>query len=96
LFGLLNLEKIQVHWKHHVRLAYQTPASSTFLSEQTSHQYFSQNKLAPAISQTNKQHLLRKILTTILHCSGVAQTSPEYRQRSDAVWFYASITRKTD
>jgi hypothetical protein len=36
LFGLLNLEKIQVHWKRPVRLAYQ--ATSTFLSEQTSHQ----------------------------------------------------------
>jgi hypothetical protein len=36
-----------------VRLAYQPPANSTFLSEQISHQptvLFSQNKSAPAIS----------------------------------------------
>jgi hypothetical protein len=41
-----------------VRLAYQPPASSTFLSEQISHQQllFSQNKPAPAIShQPNEQ-----------------------------------------
>jgi hypothetical protein len=42
-----------------VRLSYQPPASSTFLSQQTSHQpavLFSQNKLAPAIShQPNEQ-----------------------------------------
>jgi hypothetical protein len=43
-----------------VRLAYQPPASSNFLSEQTSHQQpavlFSQNKSAPAIShQPNEQ-----------------------------------------
>jgi hypothetical protein len=40
-----------------VRLAYQPPASSTFLSEQTSNQpavLFSQNKSASATSQTNK------------------------------------------
>jgi hypothetical protein len=37
-------------------LAYQSPASSIFLSEQTSHQpalLFSQNKPAPATSQPN-------------------------------------------
>jgi hypothetical protein len=44
-----------------VRLSYQPPANSTFLSEQTSHQQsasstFSQNKPAPAIShQPNEQ-----------------------------------------
>jgi hypothetical protein len=40
-----------------VRLAYHPPASSTFLSEQTSNQpavLFSQNKSASATSQTNK------------------------------------------
>jgi hypothetical protein len=48
-------------------LAYQPPASSTFLSEQTSHQQpasntFSQNKLAPAIShQPNEQDEYSKI-----------------------------------
>jgi hypothetical protein len=38
-------------------LAYQPPANSTFLSQQTSQQYFfSQNKSAPAIShQPNEQ-----------------------------------------
>jgi hypothetical protein len=40
-------------------LAYQPPANSTFISEQTSHQpavLFSQNKPAPAIShQPNEQ-----------------------------------------
>jgi hypothetical protein len=42
-----------------VRLAYQPPASCTFLSEQISHQpavLFSQNKSAPAINhQANEQ-----------------------------------------
>jgi hypothetical protein len=42
-----------------VRLAYQPPGSSTFLSEQTSHKpavLFSQNKSAPVIShQPNEQ-----------------------------------------
>jgi hypothetical protein len=40
-----------------VRLAYQPPANSTFLSEQTSHQYFSlsTNQHQPsATNQTNK------------------------------------------
>jgi hypothetical protein len=46
---------------HPIRLAYQPPASSTFLSEQTSHRQpatvlFSQNKPAPVIShQPNEQ-----------------------------------------
>jgi hypothetical protein len=42
-----------------VRLAYQPPASSTFLSEQTSNQpavLFSQNKPAPAISHQPTEH----------------------------------------
>jgi hypothetical protein len=44
--------------KRRVRLAYQPPTNSTFLSEQTSNQpvLFSQNKPAPAISnQPNEQ-----------------------------------------
>jgi hypothetical protein len=43
--------------KRPVRLAYQPPASSTFLSQQTSHQQpvlFSQNKPTPATSQPNR------------------------------------------
>jgi hypothetical protein len=44
---------------HPVRLAYQPPANSIFLSEQTNHQpaiHLSQNKPAPAIShQPNEQ-----------------------------------------
>jgi hypothetical protein len=48
--------------QRHVRSAYQPPVSSTFLSEQTSHQQsavlFSQNKSAPAIShQPSEQNL---------------------------------------
>jgi hypothetical protein len=49
-----------------VRLAYQPPASSTFLSEQTSNQpavLFSQNKSAPAIShQPTEQALSPQLL----------------------------------
>jgi hypothetical protein len=48
-----------------VHLAYQPPASSTFLSEQISHQQpvlFSHNKSAPAISQTNRLMSLASIL----------------------------------
>jgi hypothetical protein len=33
-----SLKRLGVQIKHPVRLAYQPPASSTFLSEQTSHQ----------------------------------------------------------
>jgi hypothetical protein len=47
----------------HVRLAYQAPANNTFLSEQTSHQYFSltTNQCQPATStfllqQTSVSH----------------------------------------
>jgi hypothetical protein len=60
-----------------VRLAYQPPASSTFLSEQTSHQQpttvlFSQNKPAPAIShQPNEQVDLELWL-------GLSPTRPYY------------------
>jgi hypothetical protein len=42
-------------------LAYQSPASSTLLSEQTSDQpavLFSQNKSAQATSQTNRLHII--------------------------------------
>jgi hypothetical protein len=43
-----------------VGLAYQSPANSTFLSEQTSHQQPSQNKPAPVIShQSNEQEDIR-------------------------------------
>jgi hypothetical protein len=50
-------------FQHIVRFTYQPPASSIFLSEQTSHHQpannqptvlFSQNKSAPATSQTNR------------------------------------------
>jgi hypothetical protein len=43
----------QVSLVRPVRLAYQPPASSTFLSEHTSHQYFSLTTNQPATSQTN-------------------------------------------
>jgi hypothetical protein len=58
-------------FKRPVRLAYQPPASSTFLSEQTSHQpavLFSQNKSAPAIS-----HQPTKDGSPLLICVGVTQ-----------------------
>jgi hypothetical protein len=51
---------MKLHWHlRSVRLAYQQPASSIFLSKQINHQQpllFSQNNPAPAIShQPNKQ-----------------------------------------
>jgi hypothetical protein len=51
-----------------VRLAYQPPASSTFLSHQTSHQpavLFSQNKPTPAISYQPTKQVLND--TSLLH-----------------------------
>jgi hypothetical protein len=42
-----------------VRLAYQPPASGTFLSEQTSHQQ-SASSTAPTTSQTNRLQMLTK------------------------------------
>jgi hypothetical protein len=56
---LLYFSLYGVSDKRPVRLAYQPPASSIFLSEQTSNQptvLFSRNKPAPAIStsQTNR------------------------------------------
>jgi hypothetical protein len=62
-----------------VRSAYQPPASSTFLSEQIV--LFSQNKSAPAISQTNRlyidltekreQHVARLVGCAAVHTSGL-------------------------
>jgi hypothetical protein len=63
-----------------VRLAYQPPTNSTFLSEQTSNQptvLFSQNRSAPATSQTNRLHV-RKWWST---CPSV----PTQRRRERAV-----------
>jgi hypothetical protein len=47
-----------------VRLVYQPPANSVFLSEQISHQQpvlFSHNKSAPATSQTNMLQVALKL-----------------------------------
>jgi hypothetical protein len=48
-------------------LAYQPPNNSTFLSQQTSQQYFSQNKSAPVIShQPNEQTVKSCIISSVM------------------------------
>jgi hypothetical protein len=59
-----------------VRLAYQPPASNTFLSEQTSHQQpansiFSQNKPAPAISHQPNEQAVYRLLYCVYFSSGI-------------------------
>jgi hypothetical protein len=59
---------VSTPYYHPVRLAYQPPTNSTFLSEETSQQYVSlkTNQHRPSVtSQTNKQYNYKHVQPTI-------------------------------
>jgi hypothetical protein len=61
-FNFQNSSRLFLQTPRSVRLAYPPPASSTFLSDQTSHQqpvsstFLSENKPAPALSHPSNEH----------------------------------------